>query len=175
MEEIWRDIPGYEGRYQVSNMGRVKSLGHVISRRNLLTGGRSHVRVADRLLKPQPQPSGHLYVKIGHKPARHFRVHRLVALAFLGPCPSGMEVCHNDSDPTNNRVDNLRYDTRSGNRLDMVRKGNEGRQILRVEQVARIRERLAEGESCRALAAEYGVHPSTISKINTRVNFGWLE
>lgn len=57
----------------------------------------------------------------------------------------------------------------------MVRKGNEGRQILQVEQVARIRERLAEGESCRALAAEYGVHPSTISKINTRVNFGWLE
>lgn len=175
MDEIWRDIPGYEGRYQVSNLGRVKSLGHVISRRNLLTGGMSRVMVPDVIVKPQPQPSGHLDVKIGHKPARHFRVHRLVALAFLGPCPSGMEVCHNDSDPANNRVDNLRYDTRSGNRLDMVRQGNEGRQILRVEQVAIIRERLAEGESCRALAAEYGVHPSTISKINTRVNFGWLE
>lgn len=51
------------------------------------------------------------------------KVHRLVARAFLGPCPPGQEVCHWDGDPANNRIDNLRYDTRASNSTDTVRHG----------------------------------------------------
>ena len=50
-------------------------------------------------------------------------VHSLVAESFIGPRPEGMEVCHNDGDPTNNHLDNLRYGTSSGNELDKVRHG----------------------------------------------------
>lgn len=176
MTEVWKDIPGYEGRYQVSNLGRVKSLPRVVERKNVLCGGVSQVRIPEKILKPQAhKTSGHLEVKLGNSPAKHARVHRLVAEAFLGPCPSGLEVCHNDSDPRNNCVGNLRYDTRRSNRIDMVIVGNEGRQILTVDQVQAIRKQLLEGRACKSLANEYGVHPSTISKIKTGRTFAWLE
>ncbi len=175
MEEVWRDIPGYEGRYQVSDMGGVKSLAHTAVRRNTLTGGVSHVPVPEKILKPQVQKkSGHLEVKLGSNPAQHIRVHTLVMLTFVGPRPGGLEVCHNDSDPTNNRLSNLRYDTRSSNRIDMVKVGNEGRQILTVEDVHDIRDRLRRGESCSSIARTFGVHKSTISKIKSGKNFAWL-
>lgn len=48
------------------------------------------------------------------------RVHRIVLETFVGPCPDGMEGCHNDGNPINNRVDNLRWDTRASNRADML-------------------------------------------------------
>lgn len=51
------------------------------------------------------------------------RVHQLIALTFLGPCPPGLEVCHNDGNPANNHIGNLRYDTQSENELDKVRHG----------------------------------------------------
>ena len=53
--------------------------------------------------------------------------HRLVALAWIGPQPEGMEVCHDDGDPTNNHVSNLRWDTHQANASDMVRHGRAGR------------------------------------------------
>lgn len=176
MGEVWKDIPGYEGRYQVSNLGQVKSLPRVVERKNVLCGGVSKTPVPEKILKPQiRKPSGHLEVKLGSNPARHRSIHSLVAEAFLGPRPSGMEVCHNDSNPANNAVTNLRYDTRRANRIDMVAVGNEGRQIIRVEQVLDIRERLSKGGTCKQIAKDYGVHPSTISKIKTGRNFGWLN
>lgn len=175
MEEIWKDIPGYEGRYQVSNLGQVKSLPHRVQRRNVLTGGMSNVLIPEKMLKPQAQKSGHLEVKLGARHPKHHRIHRLVMLAFCGPCPPGMEVCHNDSNPANNRLDNLRYGTRLSNRLDMVRVGNEGCQVLKVPQVYEIRARLKRGDTCNAIAEDYGVHKSTISKIKQGRNWSWLK
>lgn len=175
MEEVWRDIPGYEGRYQVSNLGQVKSLPHRVQRRNVLTGGMSNALIPEKILKPQVQKSGHLEVKLGTHHPKHHRIHRLVMLAFCGPCPPGMEVCHNDSNPANNQLGNLRYDTRLSNRLDMVRVGNEGRQVLKVPQVYEIRARLEHGDTCIAIAEDYGVDKSTISKIKQGRSFAWLK
>lgn len=176
MHERWKDVPGYAGRYQVSNLGRVKSLPHFVTRKNVLCCGVSRVLIPEKILKPQVQkPSGHLTVKLGHAPAKHHSVHRLVAEAFIGPCPVGLEVCHKDNDPTHNSVENLRYDTRSSNRIDMVIVGNEGRQVLKVDQVLSIRERLKLGDSCKAIASDFGVHPSTVSKIKNGRNFAWLK
>lgn len=109
-EEQWRPVPGYEGTYEVSDQGRL--YGH--PRRNT-KGGLTRQRVA---------PSGYLIVDLSQKNQRstHY-VHRLVALAFLGPCPPGLEVRHLDDDPTNAVLTNLAYGTSSQNKQDMLRRG----------------------------------------------------
>ena len=96
-------------------------------------------------------------------------------LAFVGPCPPGMEVCHNDSNPKNNRLDNLRYDTHMNNMIDMSYVGNRSSQKLSVEDVLVVRERLKRGEVGRRLAEEYGVTPAAISAINRGRNWTWLK
>ena len=110
--ELWRDVPNYEDAYQVSNLGRVRSL----------PGGRRHGKV----LRPAPSGRGYPAVALcagaGIKPKNHY-VHHLVALAFIGPRPEGLDVCHTNGDMSDNRVENLRYDDVSGNMRDAVRHG----------------------------------------------------
>lgn len=98
--ENWRPVPDAP-RYSVSDQGRVRG-------------------VRGTILKPRPIHSGYLYVGVAQKPRA---VHRLVASAFLGPRPSGLEVCHNDGDKSNNAVSNLRYDTHAANIADLIREG----------------------------------------------------
>ena len=120
--EEWRPVDGYGYKYEVSNQGRVRSVAREVRRPN-----RGTYRVAERILKPRRAHHGHQYVTLfgdTKKDRRHFGVHRLVLAAFVGPCPEGMEACHNDGDPSNNQVSNLRWDTRSANMLDKVRHGN---------------------------------------------------
>jgi hypothetical protein len=116
--EQWRPIPGYEGLYQISDLGRVMSLGRVMTR----TDGRQHTRQR-KFMRPQPNSNGRLQVKLtarnGSK--RLYQVHRLAMAAFVGPCPEGMEVLHWDDDATNNRLSNLRYGTRLQNWMDRRR------------------------------------------------------
>ena len=115
--EEWRTVPGYEGAYEVSSIGRVRSLARLDSR------GR---RRAARLLALVTQPSGHLTVALYRGGVRRtVLVHRVVLEAFVGPCPPGMEACHRNDIPSDNAVSNLRWDTRSGNQLDSVRNGTQ--------------------------------------------------
>lgn len=109
-----------------------------------------------------------------HKDGKHFSlaVHRLVAAAFLGPKPEGTEVCHNNGDPTDCRVENLRYDTRSGNQRDRVIHGTSNRGErhrcvkLTKEQVIEIKKSLRDNERIADIARKYGVHFNTIRAIN---------
>ena len=111
--EEWRPVVGHEGQYEVSSHGRVKSLERMVPS----SFGRDR-KVPSKILKCSPddfgRPRAVLTGQVGHK------VHHLVMEAFVGPLPEGMEVCHNDGDPANNRVENLRFDTRSENALDAV-------------------------------------------------------
>lgn len=113
--ERWKSAVGYEGIYEVSNLGRVRSMPRFDAR------GR---RVRGRIRALAAQSSGHLYVNL-HKGGRGSteKVHRLIATAFLGPSRPGQEVRHLDGDPSNNRVDNLQWGTRSENIRDSVRHG----------------------------------------------------
>ena len=118
--EQWRPIPGYEGLYEVSDHGRVKSLGRV-------TGGPygSKRRVPPRILKPGMKRHGHLFVNLYNAEGKTNRtVHTLVAEAFIGPRPAKMYVCHWNDIPDDNRLENLRYATPRENGRDMVRNGN---------------------------------------------------
>lgn len=109
--EQWKDIPGYEGRYQVSDQGRVRSLDRFV---RLVAHGVETKRLArGKVLRPAPSPSGHLCVSLGRGSTK--QVHALVALAFIGPRPENHEVLHLDHNPANNALTNLRYGTRAEN------------------------------------------------------------
>lgn len=111
MAEEWKDIEGYEGLYQVSSMGRVKSLKRTC---NIKGGGKR--TVGERILKPDATEYGYLRVNLytGGK-QKKFRVHRLVAYAFV-PNPEGKpEINHRDEDKTNNSAANLEWCTREEN------------------------------------------------------------
>lgn len=119
-EERWLPVPTWEGVYEVSDLGRVRSVDRVIRFKD----GRQRV-YRGRILKPNRLPTGHLALKLSVRPRREMaQIHALVMLAFVGPRPDGMEVCHNNGDPADNRLANLRYDTRSANLRDCVRHGN---------------------------------------------------
>lgn len=113
--EIWKDIPGYEGRYQVSDAGRVRSVDRPV---RVVCHGVDTVPVAQgKVLRPGRNNSGHVTVALGRGNSR--LVHQLVLEAFVGPCPNGCEVLHLNHQPADNRLSNLNYGTRSENlRMD---------------------------------------------------------
>ena len=99
MTEIWKDVNGYEGLYQVSNLGNVKSLGNNKSRK-------------EKILKPIVQKSGHLMVQFCKEgKLKGYLIHRLVAEAFI-PNPLKLPcVNHKDENPSNNSLENLEWCT----------------------------------------------------------------
>lgn len=112
--EQWRPVVGYEGAYEVSDLGQVRSMDRLVPCKGGFRSSRGQT------LKATPRPSGYLQVGLAGKSAL---VHSLVARAFLGERPSGYEVCHNNGDPADNRVVNLRIDTISSNRRDTIAHG----------------------------------------------------
>lgn len=97
MEEVWKDVPGYEGLYKISNMGQVFSLR------------------SNRCLSQHPVKGGYLLVKLPPGKKRLWLVHRLVAMTFI-PNPDNLpEVNHKDENATNNHVENLEWCTRKYN------------------------------------------------------------
>ena len=102
--EEWRPIPGYEGHYEASSLGRIRSIKQP----------RPYV------LKLQwCQDRYSITLSVDGKVHTH-SVHTLVTAAFHGPRPQGMWACHNNSDPLDNRPENLRWDTPGSNHRDMI-------------------------------------------------------
>ena len=122
--EIWKDLPGQEGRYQVSNMGSVRSIDRPV---RVVCHGVDTVRIAKgKLLRPGRNNSGHVTVAIGRGNSRP--VHQLVLEVFVGPRPAGCEVLHLNHTPADNRLENLRYGTRSENlRMDYAAGTRQGK------------------------------------------------
>lgn len=118
--ERWLPIVGHEGHYEVSDQGRVRSVDRVIVRSD---GQRRRFR--SRVLKPNLDHNGHLYVNLsrGAKPAKRRYVHRLVLETFSGAPIAGQECRHLDDDKSNNRLANLKWGSRSDNLFDAVANG----------------------------------------------------
>jgi len=115
MNEDWRPIAGYPG-YEISSLGQVRSLSRVDAAGN---------RIKGRVLKLRLHTGGYLRVNLCAGKPRDFFVHRLVLETFVGPCPPGMEGCHNDGNRQNNATSNLRWDTRVQNMADKKIHGTE--------------------------------------------------
>jgi len=169
--ERWRDIPGFVGYYRVSDMGRVKS----ITRRVKYKDGRQRT-VPGKIRPVFSAEDGRKYVNLGKKNKWKFRrVHQLVLITFVGECPEGMEGCHWDGDPSNNRLSNLRWDTRAGNMKDCVRHGtlvipnlkgeSIGNSKIKNAQIPEIHAAYAGGKTSRQIAEDFGVDKGTILEI----------
>lgn len=168
--ESWLPIVGYEGLYEVSDLGRVRSLDRRDSRGNRING---------RLRVLSVMESGHMVVslcKTGNQ--RSVYVHRLVLEAFVGPCPEGQECLHGDGNGLNNRLRNLRWGTSLENSADAskhgtVARGNKnGRSYLDEATVIAIRE--APGTT-RAIATRFGVSCGHVSRLKNSKNWSHLS
>lgn len=163
--EIWKDILDYEGLYQVSNLGRVKSLGRIVPR----AGRLGAYRVRERILAAGPNSDGYPMVQLSKLGSvRPAKVHILVMRAFEGPCPEGHEVLHRDGDRSNPAFVNLRYGTRKENMADAVAHGtvvgpNNGNAKLSLDQVREIR--AAFNGMTEEFAKRFGVTAFTIRNV----------
>lgn len=119
--ETWKPVVGYEGLYEVSDHGRVRSLTRKIKCKD----GRTQTRKGRVLKANKANNTDHLFVHLCKdlEGKRSRSVHSLVAEAFLGERPEGLNVCHWDDVPTNNHVSNLRWGTHSDNQQDRIRNG----------------------------------------------------
>lgn len=112
MEEVWKEIKGFEGKYQVSNLGRIKSLPRFIEKS---TG---NFISKEKILKPSKAYAGRLQVVLRKDNiSKTYPIHKLVAIAFIDhtPCGYGEIVDHIDNDYTNNKADNLQLITQREN------------------------------------------------------------
>ena len=118
--EIWKDIPNYEGLYQVSNMGNVKSISHYA--KNNVNGG---LRLTKGIILSQyKMPNGYLQVQLSKNKIREKKyVHRLVAEIFLTNDENLSDVNHIDGNKENNSVENLEWCSHKENQIHMVKIG----------------------------------------------------
>jgi hypothetical protein len=159
----YRRVAGFS-RYCVGNDGSVWSCHSVY--------GRGANADSFHKLRPIRDRCGYLLIRLWRDGQRwSCRVHRLVLEAFVGPCPDGMEACHGDADPGNNRLDNLRWNTHRANAADTIRQGRtyrgEGHHSARLTPavVLDIRRRVAAGEQQASIAQGLGVSAETISAV----------
>lgn len=174
--EEWRPVVGYEGLYEISSLGRVRSLDRIATVNGRY--GVTKVRHSGRVLKTWPcGNAGYLAVKLA-RDGEHVNgpIHVLVAAAFIGPCPEGQEVCHGPNGKLDNRASQIRYGTRTENHRDKIRDGThlhgerQWMAKLTSADVAEIRRRAAAGltQTHEAMAAEFGVSRSSISFVISR-------
>ena len=171
MEEEWRPVVGWEGLYEVSSLGRVRSVTRLIEVAAGRRLGCYRKKWQGRVLRPGTNAEGYLYVHLsglGH--SREARVHVLVCEAFHGLRPLGHVAAHNDGKSLNNNASNLRWDTPAGNMADTALHGtkNAGERHsqakLSAAQVQAVRLSI---ESCSTLACHYGVSRSHISRLRS--------
>ena len=165
MEEVWKPVVNYEGLYEVSNKGNVKSL-------NFARSG------SEKILKARVNSNGRLFTTLSkNKKKKHYTIHSLVAQAFIGERPKGYDVCHIDGDKCNNNLKNLKYDTRSQNNIDIYRYGSKNPNgKLSPDEVIELRKMYATGKyTHKDLAEIFKVNQSNISKIINGKTFSWID
>jgi len=184
--ETWRAVAGFEGRYEVSDQGRVRSLRF----RNRAT---DRARTTPLVLGLSLNRKGYAYVSLG---GRQAMVHHLVLEAFVGPRSVGLEAGHLNGHPADNRPANLRWVTSSENGLHKVLHGtaargagtgaythperlprgeSHGMSKVTAQQVLEIRAASAGGESRPSLRARFGVGESTIRDILSRRTWAHVD
>ena len=160
--EIWKPVCGFEGLYEVSDAGRIQSV----------RTKKIKVYTYDRRKR---RPFVGLW---RNNKITVIYPHKAVLEAFVGKRPSGMEACHNNGDPFDNRLKNLRWDTPRNNQLDRIKHGtsNRGERCAAAKLTeAQARAIIADTRLHREIAAEYGVRENTISRIKSGKRWGHLH
>lgn len=164
-EEIWKDAVGYEGRYQVSSRGQVRSLTY-----------RGYARRTPKILKQAPDSrDGYMMVNLHNDiGAKTHKVHQLVAVMFIGPRPPGAYCLHRDGDYLHNSESNVYWGTPAQNQADRARHGtsNVGAQnpmakltesaVVQIKALLKVE--TGRGSLTR-IAADFGVSVATVSDI----------
>lgn len=172
-EPIWKPVVGFEGFYEVSDTGLVRSLDrHITYDLQCRSGETKSVTRFKRgtILKPTPKDSGHLLVSLGRGTVPR-SVHSLVLEAFVGPRPEGMNGLHENDDPADNRLENLYWGTQSQNAFDAIRNGKKkvgddySGSKLRSAEIPVIRAAIRSGQPYHEIASRYGVSTATIQNI----------
>ena len=119
MSEIWKDIEGYEGLYQVSNYGRVRSLDRYVKQNH-----NTKQLKKGKLIQPIKDCKGYLRLKLcKENTSKRVKIHRLVAQAFIPNPENKPQVNHIDGNKTNNRIQNLEWCTNSENQIHAYKMG----------------------------------------------------
>lgn len=168
MQEIWKPIPRFNNLVEASNLGRIRTVDRVVKSR----GGTRVVK--GRLVKFRTHPWGYYWCEFMVEAKGYWDfVHRLVAEAFIGPCPNKYYVLHGDNNPKNNAITNLRYGTPSENSADKLIHGTQplGESVycskFKEVQIVDIRNRRVAGELLKDIARDFGVSEVYIHHICT--------
>lgn len=163
--EVWKQYPGAHG-YYASSMGRFVSIK----------------KGTVRIVKGSRDKDGYLRSRIctnsGKKKLEY--LHRIIAITFIGPVPNKMQVCHNDGSKDNNKVENLRYDTVSGNHADKNIHGTASKgemnpnHKLKAGEVALIKKLRRHGYTCKFVGKMFNVKQLLISRITRGIFWGWV-
>lgn len=165
--ETWKPVPDFTG-YDASDLGRLRSYWIRDGKRR--NGGIRAWREEPQIVGGYVWPKGYLFARLSRVDGRPVwkAMHAIILETFVGPCPPGMECCHDpDPNPANNQLSNLRWDTRASNQLDVMRGGRHRQVKLTEDHVRAIWFRLLAGERGKDLAVEFGAIASTISAIRT--------
>ena len=166
--EIWKALPNYEGIYEVSNLGQIRSL----TREVIYSNGRKHIHHG-KILKFSDHEYGYYLVTLCNYNQIQLPIHVLVLQTFYGPAPEGYLCRHLDGNPQNNRLYNLIWGTHKENYADMVKherrynqQGENGPQAkLNNDQIKIIKEKLRKGARRIDLAKKFNVNSNTIGDI----------
>ena len=173
MREIWKDIPNYEGLYQVSNLGRVKSLNRKVVDKNGVVNN-----YKGKILNPSNNKSGRPSLRLCKETKqKRYMVSFLVALTFIGPRPDNYDVCHKNGNNQDNRLENLYFDTRSQNTIDHYRYGSKNPSgKLSVDEVLEIRRLYNTGKySLREIAKVYNIGKSQVARIGKLQSYSYIK
>lgn len=164
--EIWKPIPDFPG-YEVSSWGAVRSYWST----------HGYIKEFPQRILSQGWQRGYLTVGLGKLgKTYHFHTHRLVLIEFIGPCPPGMEACHNDGIRSNNHLINLRWDTHKNNIHDAIKHGtyhfiemkHHSTRKLTEKDIVEIRLMATKGYSHREIGKIFSVTGSHITQVVLR-------
>lgn len=177
-QEIWKIIPGLDGLYEASSLGRIRSVNRVVdgysfNGKRPITLNRKSV-----ILKQAKLKTGYCTVSVSvGGVAKTKKVHRLVLAAFVGECPDGMICCHGNNDRSDNRIENLRWDTPKSNQNDRIVHGTylSGEKI----KTSKIKEcdaiAILNGEKYKSIKLRCDISPSQFFRIKNRQAWAYLD
>lgn len=180
--EVWRNVIGWEGIYQISNFGRIKAIERFLIKNR--RGGKNKMAVyqVEVLRTIKTNRKGYKTISLWKEGfVKHFTTHRLVAIHYIANPNKYPQVLHKDDNPANPRWGNLFWGTQSQNIQDSVSKGRwrigakNNKTKLLAEQVVEIKKLILSGRSCYGLGKQYNMSKYAILSIKNGRSWAYIK